>query len=144
MKIKEIMSKHPEIVLKNTTIGEAAKKMQKLGCGFLPVGDKEKDKLIGAITDRDIVIQGIAKNKDINKTAVKDIMTEKVIYCFEDDTVESTLESMEKQQVRRLVVLNKNKRLVGIVSLGDIATHIHNRRLSGEAIEKVSENRKAA
>jgi len=121
----------PEINLK-----EAAQIMKDMDIGFLPVG--ENDRLVGMVTDRDIAIRAVAKGLDPNKTKIRDIMTKEVIYCFEDQPVEEAAAMMEEKQVRRLSVLNRNKRLVGICSLGDIAAINRNRKLSGEILESVS------
>lgn len=136
MQIREVMSNNPIYLKPNATLREAASKMSELDCGFIPVGDGER--LLGTVTDRDITIKAVAKGKDPN-TSLKDIMTDKVLYVFEDDEIEKAAKSMEEQQVRRLIVLDKNKKLKGIVSLGDISTKCHDTKLSGEIIEEVSE-----
>src|SRR5213078_112722 len=100
------------------TVQKAAKTMAELDAGVLPVG--ENDHLIGMITDRDIAICGIAQGKG-PKTKVRDVMTEDVKYCFDDQEVEEVTRNMADIQVRRLPVLNRDKRLVGILSLGDVA-----------------------
>ena len=87
---------------------------------MLPVG--ENDRLIGMITDRDLAIRAVAEGKDPNRATVKDIMSPRVLYCYEDDDTKEAARSMGKNQVRRLPVLNRKKRLVGILSLGDLAT----------------------
>jgi CBS domain-containing protein len=92
--------------------------MAKADIGSLPVG--ENDRLIGMITDRDIVLRAVAKGRD-TKTHVRDVMSDRIQYCFEDDDVGSAAENMASLGVRRLPVLNRNKRLVGIIALGDIA-----------------------
>lgn len=136
MLVREIMSNSPTYLKPDATLKEAALKMAELDCGFIPVGDGER--LLGTITDRDIAIRAIAKGKD-SKTLLKDIMSNKVLYVFEDDDIEKAAKSMEEQQVRRLIVLDKNKQLQGIISLGDISTKCHDAKLCGEIIEEVSE-----
>jgi CBS domain-containing protein len=119
MQIKNLMTNTPTWLPTTATIQDAAQKMQQLDCGFIPVG--EKDKLVGIVTDRDIALRCVAKGKAYN-TQVTEIMTTKVLYCYETDTVDSVANNMQEQQVRRLVVLNNetDKKLVGIVSVCDL------------------------
>jgi CBS domain-containing protein len=119
MKIANIMSSDVQIVSPTDTIQAAAKKMKDADVGFLPVG--ENDKLVGMLTDRDIALRAVANGKNPKKTMVRDVMTEKVLYCVEDDEVEAAAENMAELQIRRLPIVDANKRLVGIVSIGDIA-----------------------
>jgi CBS domain-containing protein len=118
MKVSEAMTRDVRVASPEETIRQAAKTMASLDAGVLPVG--ENDHLIGMITDRDIAIRGIAQGKG-PKAKVRDVMTEDVKYCFDDQEVEEVTRSMADIQVRRLPVLNRDKRLVGILSLGDIA-----------------------
>jgi CBS-domain-containing membrane protein len=101
------------------TLREVATLMKKIDAGVLPVA--ERDKLIGMITDRDIAIRGMAEGKGPN-TKVREVMSHEVKYCFEDEDVAHVAQNMAELQVRRLPVMNRDKRLVGIVSLGDLAT----------------------
>lgn len=119
MQIKNLMTNSPTWLPTHATIQDAAQKMQQLDCGFIPVG--EKDKLVGIVTDRDIALRGVAKGKAYN-TPVTEIMTTKVLYCYETDTVDSVAQNMQEQQVRRLIVLNNanDKKLVGVVSVCDL------------------------
>ena len=121
MQIKNVMTTNPTWVSCTTTIQDAAKKMQELDCGCIPVG--ENDKLVGVITDRDIACRAVAQGKNAT-TTVKDIMTTKVLYCCETDTVDTVAQNMQEQKVRRLLVLNNktDKKLVGIVSVCDLVT----------------------
>ena len=138
MKAKDLMTTSPEIISPETTLKQAAKKMRDQDFGFLPVG--ENDRLIGAITDRDIIIRGIAEDKDPNSTSIRDIMTDEIRYCFENDDLNKVADKMGNLQIRRLVVLNDNKRIVGIISLGDFATKSQDSKLTGKVTEDVSEN----
>lgn len=138
MQIKEIMTSHPEYILTTSTICDAAKKMRELNTGFLPIGDKSTDKLVGTITDRDIVISALADNKDLN-TPVTNVMHPGVNYCFETDDIKDAMKNMQKNQIRRLIVLNKDKKLAGILSLGDIALHCKE-DLTGETLEEISKH----
>ncbi len=118
MKVQDIMTTNVECIAPDTTIQEAAERMKSLDVGFLPVC--EKDRLIGTVTDRDIVIRGIAENRN-NQTSARSVMTSDVFYCFEKDDVEKCTEHMKEKDVRRMLVLDQKKRLVGVVSLGDIS-----------------------
>ena len=122
MKISEIMTRDVEYIHANTPLKQAAETMERLKTGFLPIGNSPQDKLLGVITDRDITIRAVAKGLDPAATPVDRVKTDKVLYCFEDDTAEEAARNMGEQEVYRLVVLdNKNdKRLSGVVSLADI------------------------
>ena len=139
MQVKDIMTPNAECIQPDDTLEDAAKKMRDLDVGPLPVcGDN--DRLAGMITDRDIVIRAVADGKDPKTTTVREAMSEtKIIYCFEDQDVEEAARTMQERQVRRLVVLNRDKRLVGIVSLGDLATETGDRKKAGEVLQDISE-----
>jgi CBS domain-containing protein len=119
MQIGKIMHRDVKVIGPDETLRDAAKAMKQLDIGVLPVG--EHDKLVGMVTDRDIAIRGIAEGKG-SDTKVREVMSHEVKYCFEDEEVEHVAQNMAELQVRRLPVLNRDKRLVGIVSLGDLAT----------------------
>ena len=129
MQIKEIMTSDPELIDPDASIRKAAKRMRDEDIGALPVG--ENDRLIGMVTDRDIAVRGVAEDLTPETTTVRDVMSEKVYYCFEDDDVEDAARCMAENQVRRLPILNRDKRLTGIVSLADIAQ-------TGEECEKTA------
>ena len=136
MLAKEIMSKRPEFLPPTATLKQAADQMRTHDYGFLPVG--ENDRLIGAVTDRDIAIKAVAEGWDPTKTTLTKVMTKGVHYCYETDTIENIATQMEQLQVRRLVVLDKNKRMTGIISLGDIATKCRNAKLCSELTDALS------
>ncbi len=138
MKVKDIMTANPEYLLPTASLSEAAQKMRELNIGFLPVSDPLEDKLIGTITDRDIVISAVADQQDL-KTPVKNVMHEGVSYCFEKDEVEEACKKMKAQQIRRLIVLNEDKKLTGVLSLGDIALNGDD-SLSGDTLEDISKH----
>lgn len=119
MLVSECMSKKVDRLTSEKSISDAAKMMEDDDIGALLVHDG--DRLIGMVTDRDIVIRAISHGAHA-WDPVSSVMTKKVLYCFEDDTIESVAENMARNQVHRLAVLNKDKRLVGIVSLGDLST----------------------
>ena len=121
MKVSEAMTSEVDIIDPNAAIRDAARRMRDDNVGSLPVG--ENDRLIGMVTDRDIVVRAVAENRLGGNTSVRDVMSEHVYYCFEDDDLERVGQIMAEHQVRRLPVLNRQKRLVGIVALADLARH---------------------
>ena len=118
MQVSQVMTREVRIATPGQSIREAAKLMGELDAGSLPVGDN--DRLVGMITDRDIAIRAVAAGKDPG-TPVRDVMSAEVKYCFEDEELDHVAKNMADIQVRRLPVLNREKRLVGIISLGDLA-----------------------
>jgi CBS domain-containing protein len=137
MQVMDVMSRGVECVGPDCTLQEAAKKMKSLDVGPLPVCDN--DRLAGILTDRDIVVRAVAEGLNPKKAHVRDAMTKDILYCFEDQDVNEAAQLMKDAQVRRLAVLNRDKRLVGIVSLGDLAVQTHNDELSGDTLEAVSQ-----
>lgn len=119
MQVQEIMTPSVHIADPNMTIREAARWMRADDVGALPVG--ENDRLVGVVTDRDIVMRGVAEERAPGNTSVREVMSDGVCYCFEDDDVEGASQVMATHQVRRLPVLNRQKRLVGVVALADIS-----------------------
>jgi CBS domain-containing protein len=136
MQVKEVMTPGVECIPPDSTLQDAARKMQALDVGPLPVCDH--DRLAGMLTDRDIVVRAVAEGRDPGTTRVRDVMTPEVVYVFEDQDVQEAARLMEEKQVRRLLVLNRDKRLVGIVSLGDLAVETGDEKLVGRTLEHVS------
>jgi CBS domain-containing protein len=134
MKVKDAMTRNVRLTNPDQTIQDAARVMSEIDSGVLPVG--ENDRLVGMITDRDIAVRAVAEGKG-PKTTVRDVMTPDVRYCFEDEDTDHVARNMADQQVRRLPVLNREKRLVGILSLGDLAVS-EGRRPAGEALSGIS------
>ena len=134
--LKELMSHDVHVIDPNSTIREAAQQMLKGNFGMLPVG--ENDRMIGAISDRDIVLRAVAEGLD-SSTKVRDVMSDGVVWAYETDSVSDAAQRMSKHQVRRLPVVNAEKRLVGIVALGDFAVESTDLQLAGEALSKISE-----
>ena len=120
MRVNECMTHDVTIAAPQETICDAARMMADCDAGLLPVG--ENDRLVGVITDRDIAVRAVAEGKGAD-AKIRDVMTAEVRYCFEDDDIDDVLRNMGELQVRRLPVLNREKRLVGIVSLSDLATN---------------------
>ena len=118
MQVSEAMSDDVKIANPNQSIRDAARLMAEIDAGILPVG--ENDKLVGVITDRDIAIRAVGADKG-PATPIREIMSKDVKYCFEDDDLDDIAQNMADIKVRRLLVLNREKRLVGILSLGDMA-----------------------
>jgi len=133
MNVAQIMSANVELTDPSMPISEAARRMRDEDIGALPVG--ENDRLVGMVTDRDIAVRGVAEAKDPDSCTVRDVMSDGVYYCFEDEDVERAAEVMAGHKVRRLPILNREKRLVGVLALADLA-----RANSGaEALRSVSE-----
>jgi len=137
MQVREIMTPDVEVVHPDATLKEAAEKMSRLDIGPLPVCDGER--LVGMLTDRDITIRVTAQGCDPNTTKVREAMTSEVVYCFEDQNVQTAAQMMEMRQIRRVPILNRDKRLVGIVSLGDLSVETQNQQLASKTLEGISE-----
>ena len=136
MKVKEVMHKGVDWVSPTTPVTELAKLMRARDVGCIPIG--ENDRLIGMVTDRDIVCQGLADdNFDARRATARDVMTEGIHCCREEDDLAKAVHHMEMLQVRRLPVINKSKRMVGIISLGDVSHSISGDLLS-ECVRGVS------
>ena len=134
--IKSVMSRDVQFISPDGTIREAAQQMLNGDFGMLPVG--EDDRIIGAISDRDIVIRAVAEGKD-GSTKVREVMTDGVIWAYENDTVAEAATRMSEHQIRRLPIVNADKRLVGIVALGDFAVEVSDVAVAGEALAEISQ-----
>ena len=118
MQVHNIMSRKVEMTDPSATIRDVARKMRAGSIGAMPVG--EDDRLVGMVTDRDIVVRAVAEERLPGNTSVREVMSEKICYCFEDDDIDEAAKIMAEHQVKRLPVLNKDKRMVGIIALSDI------------------------
>ncbi len=136
MLAKECMTDDVELANPEMSLREAAQKMKDGDFGGLPV--RENDRLVGMITDRDITIRAVADGKDPNSTQVREVMSNDILYCFEDDDIEEVNQNMAGNQIRRLPVLNREKRLVGIVALGDLAMSKDRPKQVGETLGQIS------
>ncbi len=134
MKVSECMTRNVKTISPEGTIQDAARLMAALDLGVLPVG--EGDRLVGMITDRDIAVRAVGEGKG-PQTAIREVMTEDIKYCFEDENVVQVARNMGATQVRRLPVRNRNQQLVGIISLGDFAGET-DRETLGSALEGIS------
>jgi CBS domain-containing protein/sporulation protein YlmC with PRC-barrel domain len=137
VQVQDIMTRNVEVVHPEATLWEAAQKMAALDVGMLPVCSG--DQLMGMLTDRDITVRATAEGRDPKTTKVHEVMTPEVVYVFEDDDVSKAAQIMMEQQIRRLVALNRSKKLAGIISLGDLAVHTGDTQQAGETLEGVSE-----
>jgi CBS domain-containing protein len=136
MKIRDVMTRSVELVNPDTSLQEAARKMRETDTGFLPVG--ENDRLAGTLTDRDITIRAVAEGRDPKSAKVRDAMSDEIVYVFEDAETAEAADLMAQRQIRRLPVLNQDKRLVGVVSLGDLATRTPDDDVVGQTVQDVS------
>ena len=134
-KLKDLMSRDVKVISPDMTIKDATSKMRDEDFGMMPVG--EADRLIGTISDRDIAIRAVAEGKDAG-TKVRYVMSEGVAWAYEDDSVEEAAKIMSERQVRRLPVVNRDKRLVGIVALGDFAVESSEIRPAAQALSEIS------
>jgi CBS domain-containing protein len=132
------MTPRPECLSPEDSLIEAARKMRSLDVGSLPIRD-DNDRVIGMITDRDIVVRAIAEGVNPLTTNVREVMTDEVVCGFDDQDVEEAARTMRERRIRRLVVLDRNHRLVGIIALGDLATEVADPTCSGEVLQDVSE-----
>jgi CBS domain-containing protein len=137
MKVRDVMTDSVERIPPETMVREAANKMKTLDVGALPV--YEGDRLIGMVTDRDIAIRVFDQGSPTDSMTVRDVMSPGITYCFEDEGIKEAAEKMRQAKIRRLIVLNREKRLVGIVSLGDLAV-LGNEKIAGNALEGVAES----
>ena len=133
--LRDIMTRDVKVITPDMTIGDAAKKMRDGNFGMMPV--EEYDRMIGTISDRDIVIRAVAEGMDFS-TKVRDVMSKGIAWAYEDETVEEATTIMSERQVRRLPVVNRDKRLVGIVALGDIALERSEIKPAAEALSEIS------
>lgn len=136
MQISQVMTRSVEVVDPDMSVSDAAKRMRDEDIGALPVG--ENDRLVGMVTDRDIVVRAVAMDRSPSECHVRDVMSEKIFYCFEDQSVEEASRVMAEHQVRRLPVLNRDKRLVGIVAIADLART--GDEAAAEVIEEISQD----
>jgi CBS domain-containing protein len=120
MKVKNCMHEGAQWVSPETPITAVAKTMLQQDIGAIPVG--ENDRLIGMVTDRDIAMRGVANGKDVSHLTVRDVMTSGIVWCRDSDDVNQAAQMMKSKQLRRLPVIDKNKRMVGILGLGDISS----------------------
>jgi CBS domain-containing protein len=134
-KTKDVMTRPVDVISPEASIAEAALRMRTGDFGLLPVG--ENDRMIGAISDRDIVVRAVAQGKSPD-TQVREVMSEGILWAYDDDSVEDAVKIMSKHQVRRLPIINHDKRLVGIMALGDLAVNKAERQPAAKALAEIS------
>jgi CBS domain-containing protein len=137
MQLKDIMTRTVETIHPEASLQEAAAKLRELNVGSLPV--VENGRVVGVVTDRDITVRSTAKGDNPLLAKVREAMTEEVVFGYEDQDVREAARLMEEKQIRRLIVVDHDKRLAGIVALGDLAVDTGDRQLAGEALERISE-----
>ena len=135
MRVSDAMSRDVQVISPTQTIRDAARIMAKIDAGVLPVG--ENDRLVGVITDRDITIRAVAEGK-APTTKVNEVMSKEVLYCFDDQDLDEVAQNMADMKVRRLPVVNRDKRLVGIISFGDLARN-EDADTAGHTISTISQ-----
>jgi CBS domain-containing protein len=135
MKVDDIMTSNVECLAPEASLREVAQEMKSLDVGFIPVC--ENDRLIGTITDRDIVIRAVAEGMDPETCKARDVMTREVVYAFEDEDVKDVAEKMREKNVRRILILDRSKRLVGVVSIGDVSKV--EEKVSGKTLRDIAE-----
>ncbi|MGP1615296.1 MAG: CBS domain-containing protein [Pollutimonas bauzanensis] len=133
--LKDVMTHNVKILNPDATIKDAARQMRDGGFGLMPIG--EHDRMIGVISDRDIVIRAVAQGSDPN-TKVRDLMSDTIMWAYENDSVEQACKIMSQNQIRRLPIVNADKRLVGIVALGDLAVDAADTEAASQALSGIS------
>ena len=136
MKVDEVMTRDVTTIQSSDSVRQAAERMRRLGVGAMPV--LSGNDVVGIVTDRDIAVRAVALGKNPEETVVGMVMTEDVISCREDDDLDEAVRLMEERQIRRILVMNAEGRIAGILSLGDIAIRL-DREKSGEVLREVSE-----
>jgi CBS domain-containing protein len=137
MDIGSVMTREVAVVRPDSSLQEAAHVMKRLNVGSVPVCTGRK--LVGMLTDRDITIRAVAEGRDPRQTRAEEVMTPDVVYAYEDQSVEEVADTMSAHQIRRMPIISRNKELVGIVALGDLAVDVQDDQMSGDVLEDVSE-----
>jgi len=136
MNVSACMSTDVRLIGPNDTIQQAARAMKEIDAGFLPV--EQNDRMVGMVTDRDICVRAVAEGKG-PQTPVREVMTEEVRYCFDDEDIDDVAQNMSELQLRRMPVLNRDKRLVGVISLSDIAQADGADAQAGQALASIAQ-----
>ena len=135
MKVKQAMHAGVDWCAPDTRLSEIARIMRDADVGAVPIG--ENDRLVGMVTDRDIVCRGLANGRDWSSMTARDVMTEGIVYCTEDQSLEDAISMMQEKQIRRMPVIDSNKRMTGMLSLGDLS-HSASLQATGEFAQAVS------
>ena len=139
MTCAEVMTPSPTCCISQHTAIEAAELMQREDVGLVPVIADDGRKLIGVITDRDIVLKVVAEGRDPRSTAVTEVMSTDVVTCLPQESVETVMEQMASRQIRRIPIVDRDGSIVGIVSQADVATRIANPQETGQVVQAISE-----
>ena len=142
MQIKEIMSSPVKTIPPGETLQQAARLMKEFDIGELPVG--EPNDVEGLLTDRDITLRCVAEGRDPTQTRVADVMTNQCFWCYQDQDLQEACRTMEANQIRRIMVMNRNKKLVGVISIGDLAKRGDTERFAEQVMHAVCQKAKAA
>lgn len=135
MNTLDCCTKQVEYVSPDTSLTDISRRMRESDCGSILIG--ENDKLVGVVTDRDIVVRFLAERGDASQATANDVMTNKVLYCFQSDSPEDVLKNMAENKVKRMPVMDESKNLVGIVSFGDLSAACDDKELAGEAMKEI-------
>lgn len=139
-KCSDVMTKDPVCATPQDWVVDVAKQMQAEDIGPIPiVDDLKKNQLVGIVTDRDLAIKVVAAGRDPNKTKVADVMTDKVVTCHADDPVEKAVAAMSEHQLRRIPVVDENRRILGIIAQADVATRLKEPETTGEMVKEISQ-----
>jgi CBS domain-containing protein len=139
-KVKEIMTSDPVFCTPQDSVTEAAGLMKREDVGSIPiVKDRQTKKLVGIVTDRDLVLKVLAESRDPNNTRVEEVMTRNPVSCREDNDLESCLDAMEKRQIRRMPIVDREDKIVGIIAQADVATRGGEPEKTAELVEEISE-----
>jgi CBS domain-containing protein len=134
--LREVMTTNVTTLMPSATVQDAAQQMKALNVGSIPIC--ERNQLLGMLTDRDIVVRVIAERHNPETQQIQDVMTPQVDYCYEDQDVEEAAQIMQDRQIRRLPIIDRDNRLVGIVSLGDLAVKTNEEKTMAQALEQIS------
>jgi len=135
MKIREIMTSNVECLGPDASLKDIAQEMKALDVGFIPIC--ENDRILGTVTDRDIVIRATAEGNDVNTTKAREVMSRDIVHAYDDEDVKTVAEKMREHEVRRILILDRSKRLVGVVSIGDISKV--EEKVSGKTLRDIAE-----
>jgi|SRR5262245_7764469 len=139
-KVRDIMTKDPVCCTPQDSVTETARVMKGEDVGSVPVvKDRTTKKLVGIVTDRDLALKVLAERRDPNNTRVEEVMTRNPLSCREDDDLENCLDSMEKRQIRRMPIVDRQDRIVGIIAQADVATRAGEPEKTAELVEEISE-----
>ena len=140
MKLRDIMTTNVKVISPTASVQDAARMMRSLDCGALPVC--QDDRLVGLVTDRDLVVRALAEDVDVEQFTVADCMTTSVTFCFENQSIDDVIRLMKEQKIRRVPVLNEARRIVGIVALGDLAVQAPQHEKIHSVLESLSDSEK--